>query len=1436
MRHYGRIAFFLVLIIVLNSGIVFAATVTSKATGLWSSSSTWDLGRLPATGDNVVIAAGHHVTYDVNSPSVEITKMEIYGTLNFSRTTTTYLLMKGNLIVADGGKLEIGDPTKSIINTTTATIKFLLNEANVVGGFTNVVVDTDVGLWIMGEYRAEGAKKLPWTKLFETANAGAISILINEEPIGWAIGDEIVITPSRAVIPTSTEVADSGYNEFDERKITAVSRRIDGAYIISLNESLKFSHPVYTASTGDVLAPEVLNLDRNVIIRGQDINNKAHTMAMQSGKMWISNAKYLYMGPADKMSRYPIHWHEVNNASKGNYVKGTVVHRSQMRAFVAHESNSIDIIENIAYDILNGPFWLENDNVGNCVGACLAGSKSPEAPFNDTFIRNVAARVGPSKADGENEGLRLAGYEWQTPRGHKFMGNIAVGIRGTGSAAGFIWPERGQGSVGVLTFIKNEAHNDKINGIFLWHNTNLPHQYVDALVWHNGRDGLEQGAYHTEYKWFLVRAIGNGRAGISYPAVDSEFYDSIIDGEGITKIGFHALTEAPVAPNGPIKIANSVTKGYTVVAFSQIHNTCATEEFINTSSKCARVWRHLWDNDYGTGKHFDFDGHGNHFSQWNIYNYPAAPFNFILHRSDYPAGVYNSTWDANLLTWRYEPNNAPKRPTVTLASPTNNLVTSGILTLTATATDANKVEFLVDGEIVAADTTVPYSITWDFDKHRLPYAFIFARGVTNLANSSSLVAMIRKPPTGAIVPVFDFSLSAPSVSVTQGSSATNTITATLTGTGATQPVSFSVSGLPSGATPSAITSCSPTCTTSLTITTSPTTPVGSYVITVTGTGGGLTRITTFTLTLNAVAAFDFSLSNSGGITVTQGSSSSNTITATLLSGTTQSVSYTVSGLPSGATHSFSTTSCNPTCTTTLTITAASTTPAGTYTITVTGTSGTLTRATSFLLTVNLPFDFLISVSPASDTVTQGASTTTTLTASLSTGTTQPVSFACTGPTGVTCTFSPTTCSPTCSSTVTISTTSATPVGTHDVSIPGTGGSVTRTVTYVLQVDASPPACTLTSASITPVCSGGSSANCEAGETITMTGTYTGDCSAADFFQIDASGTGCNIQYTSGDISGISDSTITVSGGVVTGSWIIPSIPSTCAGKTVTAGSAALYDGGPPGTGTWLTSSSASGSFTLASLPAAFSFTLSNSGNVAVTQGSSGSNTITATLDSGITQLVTLTASGLPSGATATFVPSSGNPTFTSTLTIAAASTTPVGTSTITVTGIAGISGLTKMTTFTLTVNELVPTDITPPTVSITNPPANDIVFGSFNVTVEASDNVGVKGVEFYLDGILRKNDTVSPFDATINASRITNTTHTITARAYDDAGNANSYTITVTVDESRKIADVNADGDVDLADIIVMILAWSLPGSTDINKDGTTNLVDIGIMLSKWTG
>src|SRR5439155_1365345 len=76
-------------------------------------------------------------------------------------------------------------------------------------------------------------------------------------------------------------------------------------------------------------------------------------------------------------------------------------------------------------------------------------------------------------------------------------------------------------------------------------------------------------------------------------------------------------------------------------------------------------------------------------------------------------------------------------------------------------------------------------------------------------------------------------------------------------------------------------------------------------------------------------------------------------------------------------------------------------------------------------------------------------------------------------------------------------------------------------------------------------------------------------------------------------------------------------------------------------------------------------------SVTVVQGQSVTSTVSTAVVSGSAQTVTLSASGLPAGATASFNPGSVTAGGSSTLTIGTTSSTPAGSYTVTVTGTGG---------------------------------------------------------------------------------------------------------------------------------------------------------------------
>jgi hypothetical protein len=102
--------------------------------------------------------------------------------------------------------------------------------------------------------------------------------------------------------------------------------------------------------------------------------------------------------------------------------------------------------------------------------------------------------------------------------------------------------------------------------------------------------------------------------------------------------------------------------------------------------------------------------------------------------------------------------------------------------------------------------------------------------------------------------------------------------------------------------------------------------------------------------------------------------------------------------------------------------------------------------------------------------------------------------------------------------------------------------------------------------------------------------------------------------------------------------------------------------------------------------------------------------------------------------------------------------------------------------FTLTYSG--PADAVAPSVSVTTPQPGGEVSGTVTVsTTTATDDVGIQGVQFMLDGVLLGvEDTTAPYDVQWSSATVPNGTHSLVAVARDGHGNVTtSEPIVVTV-------------------------------------------------------
>ncbi len=109
-------------------------------------------------------------------------------------------------------------------------------------------------------------------------------------------------------------------------------------------------------------------------------------------------------------------------------------------------------------------------------------------------------------------------------------------------------------------------------------------------------------------------------------------------------------------------------------------------------------------------------------------------------------------------------------------------------------------------------------------------------------------------------------------------------------------------------------------------------------------------------------------------------------------------------------------------------------------------------------------------------------------------------------------------------------------------------------------------------------------------------------------------------------------------------------------------------------------------------------------------------------------------------------------------------------------------------------------DVTSPTISLTPLVSTTDLKDSLTLEASASDNIGVAGVQFKVDGDdIGNEDTTTPYSVSWNTTTVPNGSHTLTAVARDDAGNTKTsaeiiVTVTNPLDVTNPTVSVTSSG------------------------------------------
>lgn len=299
--------------------------------------------------------------------------LEVAGILRCDPTHDTTLRVT-HLVILPGGLFECGTVATPMPATRHVTLII-----------RDVPIDTGKdpfqwgnGIVNFGAQTRVGATKTPFTEAVGGLMAGATTVTLVSAPVGWRVGDELLIpdTVTQTLGPDHEKTLSQR-----ESKVTIAS--VNGATVV-LSKPLDFDHPnIVTPDGVVVLRPRVANLTRNIVIRSENaaaptVGTRGHTADVGMGATWnVRYNQFVQLGrtsndPIDdaatahpttnQKGRYAHHHHHagssVGSADIGNVFLGNPT--TTKWALAVHGTSDVLVEGNIAVDFPGAGFVTED--------------------------------------------------------------------------------------------------------------------------------------------------------------------------------------------------------------------------------------------------------------------------------------------------------------------------------------------------------------------------------------------------------------------------------------------------------------------------------------------------------------------------------------------------------------------------------------------------------------------------------------------------------------------------------------------------------------------------------------------------------------------------------------------------------------------------------------------------------------------------------------------------------------------------------------------------------------------------------------------------------------------------------------------------------------------------------------------------------------------
>ncbi|KAL4433088.1 hypothetical protein ABPG77_006515 [Micractinium sp. CCAP 211/92] len=376
----------------------------------WEDPATWG-GRVPSPSSNITLPANTKVLLSACSvpPGTMFRQIVVPPGSELIFAEEDMALDVGSLVV--GGALRAGGPSCRLASRLTLTF-------HPVAGIDPL----NMALWVLqgGQLDLHGKEFAPtWTRLAQTANAGASAIQLQDSVASWEPGQQVVLT--------TTIWKDEQENQNEVATVKAVSP--DGLTLY-LTQPLAYQHyggPEYQAEVG--------LLSRYILVQG-DASTESTQRGVHirvEGAARMRGVQAYRAGQSNIVGAYPFHWHMVNNAT-GQMATDCSVYRSFYRCFTLHDTSDLLLQNNVGFHIAGHCFYIEDgveehNTLDHNLAAFVHVIGSPAAGVDQTGQTFAESATQPQPSDAAASGFYV------TNPNNRLTNNAA-----SGGYSGFFYP------------------------------------------------------------------------------------------------------------------------------------------------------------------------------------------------------------------------------------------------------------------------------------------------------------------------------------------------------------------------------------------------------------------------------------------------------------------------------------------------------------------------------------------------------------------------------------------------------------------------------------------------------------------------------------------------------------------------------------------------------------------------------------------------------------------------------------------------------------------------------------------------------------------------------------------------------------------------------------------------------------------------------------